>query len=175
MAEKVPNTTFTQKQCPKCGQVEPVTHGEVNDVHGFKLRCPHCDQFVGWGGKMKAIKDDNGSRNLSSQWTAKRLNADHCEMCLRSKQLIGKGERLEVHHVKPIEDGGEDLPQNIWVVCTSCHRLIHHQRKYLHEHLKTFAKAYEALQRFKENNPELYRRIHWHYPDDSDEFKENFG
>lgn len=167
MAEKIPNPIFTEKQCKRCGQlVEPVTHGEVNEVHGYKLHCPHCGLFVGWSGKTKQVKNDNGERKRSSMWTAKRLNFDFCQMCLREKSFLGKGERLEVHHIISIDEGGMDLPDNIWIVCTACHRLIHHQRIYLHEHQKKFMDAYNALQRFKHENPELYKQVHGKYPDE---------
>jgi 5-methylcytosine-specific restriction endonuclease McrA len=166
MAEKVPNEIFTSKQCKKCGLVEPVTYGEVSDVHGYKLHCPHCGMYVGWGGKTQAIKNGNGERVRSSQWTAKRLNADHCEMCQRRKDFLGKGERLEIHHVLEISQGGEDVPENIWILCTACHRIVHHQRTYLYEHQKKFMDSYEALQRFKEKYPDLYRRVRGKDPDD---------
>lgn len=169
MAEKEPNPIFTEKQCKRCGQlVEPITHGEINDVHGYKLHCPKCGLFVGWSGKRQAIKDEVGGRQRSSQWTAKRLNQDFCQMCMRNKDFLGKGERLEVHHVLPVNENGEDTPDNIWIVCTACHRLIHHQRIYLHEHQKQFQDAYHALQKFKHENPELYKRVHGRYPNEED-------
>lgn len=169
MAEKVPNEIFTSKQCRNCGLVEPVTYGEVNDVHGFKLHCPHCGSYVGWGGLTQAVKNGNGERVRSSQWTAKRLNAVHCEMCQRRKDFLGKGERLEVHHVIQIDQGGEDTPDNIWILCTACHRIVHHQRTYLYEHQKKFMDSYEALLRFKEQYPDLYRRVRGKDPDGGDE------
>lgn len=165
MPEKVPNENFTSKHCKNCGEVEPVTHGEINDVHGCKLRCPYCGLFVGWGGMTKAVINDNGDRQRSSNWTAKRLNYDYCQMCLRKKKYLGKGERLEVHHVIAIEENGADDPVNIWILCTACHRLVHFQRTYLHEHLKELNRSYEALQKVKRENPALYKRIHGHDPE----------
>ncbi|EHH3082068.1 HNH endonuclease [Vibrio vulnificus] len=33
--------------------------------------------------------------------------------------------RLEVHHIKPLKDGGEHLADNIVHICPKCHREIH--------------------------------------------------
>jgi 5-methylcytosine-specific restriction endonuclease McrA len=159
MAEKVPNEIFTPKQCRNCGLVEPVTHGEVNDVHGYKLRCPHCDSYVGWGGLTQPLVE-NGERKRSSQWTAKRLGMTYCQLCLRPTEYLGKGERLEMHHVRPVEDGGSDYPTNIWTVCTACHRLIHHQRRYLYEHMQEFLESYEAMKRVREQFPNIADQVH---------------
>ena len=163
--EKVPNEVFTPKNCKHCGiQVEPVTFGEINDMHGYKLRCPHCKRVVGWGGKRQVVKTENGERTRSSQWSAKRLNKDFCEMCQRPKDFLGHGERLEVHHVTEIDQGGEDVPENIWVLCTPCHRLVHHQRTYLHQHVRNAMEAYNAMIRFQDQYPELYKRVRGFYP-----------
>jgi 5-methylcytosine-specific restriction endonuclease McrA len=164
MATKVPNQNFTSKQCKNCGEVEPVTRGEINDVHGYKLRCPHCGLFVGWGGMTKEVKNKDG-RQRSSNWTAKRLNYDYCQICRRHKDHLGHGERLEVHHVMSVENGGEDTPENIWVLCTACHRTVHYQQTYLHRHMEKYLSAFEALEKFKHDNPELYKRVRGKYPE----------
>jgi 5-methylcytosine-specific restriction endonuclease McrA len=57
-------------------------------------------------------------------------------MCLRHVDRLGSHGALQVHHVVEIQNGGEDTKENIWVVCTSCHKLIHHQRTYLNNHFK---------------------------------------
>lgn len=164
--EKIPNDVFTNKWCKKCGiKVKPVT-GKISSTHGYELRCSYCDTFVGWGGKKQAVKNENGDRQRSSQWTAKRLNKDYCEMCQRPKHLLGHGERLEVHHVVEVEQGGEDVPENIWVLCTPCHRLVHHQRTYLHQHVRNAMEAYDAMIRFQGQYPELYKRVRGFYPGD---------
>lgn len=47
------------KNCPKCGEwIKPITYGMSNEMHGYKLHCPGCEQFIGWGGKVnKAFHD----------------------------------------------------------------------------------------------------------------------
>ena len=141
MALKEPNTVFVPLPCKQCGKkVEPVHHGEINPTHGYKLFCPDCNTFIGWGGKSQPIKNGNGERERSSQWTAKRLGFDACQICLRNKNHLGAG-RLEVHHVIPIEEDGQDTPDNIHILCTSCHREVHHRRTYLNDHLMAYYEA----------------------------------
>ena len=141
MSEKLPNTVFVPLPCKQCDKkVEPVSNGDVNPTHGYKLFCPECNTFIGWGGKAHPVKNGNGERERSSQWSAKRLGFNYCQTCLRKKEHLGIG-RLEVHHVTPIEDDGKDLPGNIQILCTSCHREVHHRRTYLNDHLKPYYKA----------------------------------
>ena len=60
--EKEPNTTFVDMNCRNCGEkVKPVTDGSINETHGYKLFCPKCKNFVGWGGKRKVLIDRNAA------------------------------------------------------------------------------------------------------------------
>jgi len=169
MEEEIKNTVlfnkvFTEKQCRKCGKkVEPVTKNITNKMHGFKLFCPFCDSVVGWGGLNKSIIK-NGQREKSSRWNAHRLNIYECQICRRKKEHLGERETLEVHHVLPVQHGGEDVPGNIWVVCTSCHKLIHHQQTYHNDHLYHKNVIWESHRKFKIENPDLYYSIHKKYP-----------
>ena len=141
------NTTFVDRECKKCGHKgQPIDTRIVNDVHGHKLICAHCGTFLAWGGRAKPIKED-GERVLSTQWTAKRLGIEECQLCNRSKDFVEAcGEKLEAHHLRSIKDGGEDLPYNILVVCTPCHRIIHHNQTY-YNHMRVF---YDAWSRWRE-------------------------
>jgi len=140
------NTDFREIECSQCGyKGKPIRTGKVNELHGYALRCPECKKFWGWGGRKKNLKDESGNRVLSSIWTPKRLGIDFCHFCLRKNAHLGDCEQLEVHHVIPVSDGGEDIPSNIWVVCTPCHKEIHHRRVYMNDHLSKFFRAYESL------------------------------
>lgn len=137
------NTTFVERECKKCGHVsQPIDTGVINEVHGHKLICAHCGCFVAWGGKEKTIKKADGERAFSTQWTPKRLGVEECQLCRREKGFIEAcGEKLESHHLRSIKDGGEDKPFNILVVCTPCHRIIHHNQTY-HGHMHAFYEAW---------------------------------
>jgi len=50
--EKVFRTRFDKRECPKCKEtIIPITNGHSCEMHGYKLNCPICHAFVGWGGK----------------------------------------------------------------------------------------------------------------------------
>lgn len=139
------NTTFVERECKKCGHIgQPMDSGEVNEIHGHKLLCPHCGSFVAWGGREKPIKSTDGERAFSTQWTPKRLGVEECQLCRREKSFVESGgEKLESHHLRSIKDGGEDKPYNILIVCTPCHRVIHHNQTY-YGHMRAFYEAWAA-------------------------------
>jgi 5-methylcytosine-specific restriction endonuclease McrA len=141
--------------------------GKANDMHGYALECPECGRFARWSGKQKPVKA-NGKRTLSTNWPVSRLGIHYCQLCNRNRKQLGKGEALEAHHVIEIESGGKDTPDNIWVVCTACHKHIHHVRTYYHEHLKGFFAAKEAYERFKRLYPGEYQRLKKSFEKDED-------
>ena len=145
------NTEFRSMTCKKCGLVaKPYTNGQAHEVHGYKLFCAACNTWIGWSGKTKALKNERGERQISSQWTAKRLQIETCQCCLRSLEKLGDNENLEIHHVVPVKYGGADTLDNIWVLCTTCHKEVHHRRVYFNGHMEKFFKAYLAVQRMNE-------------------------
>lgn len=147
----VGNTEFREFTCPTCGTVaKPHANGQSHPVHGYKLYCPSCNRWLGWGGKSKNLIDQNGERKFSSQWSAKRLQATYCQCCLRQRERLGEKEVLEIHHVIPIKDGGTDALENIWVLCTTCHKEVHHRRVFFNGHMEKFFKAYQAFQQLKD-------------------------
>ena len=68
-------------------------------------------------------------------WTHAVMEINHCELCGRPIGELGKNEKLEAHHKQPIEHGGEDVRDNILILCTPCHRMAHFLRTYLNDHL----------------------------------------
>ena len=51
-----------------------------------------------------------------------------CECCGRAAPFLTSGgvPFLEVHHVKPLAEGGPDTVDNAVAVCPNCHRACHH-------------------------------------------------
>ena len=53
-----------------------------------------------------------------------------CELCLRDKNTLKKLNLFfEIHHVIPVKDEGEDTTENLRLVCSQCHSLIHRHRE----------------------------------------------
>lgn len=116
--------------CPQCGDggphsVEVLTTG----VHYAKASCGRCRRFL----KFLPKPDDDPTKykrqkahlNLVDQYSN-----GYCEMCLRQKGELPKGETLEAQHVIEYQDGGSEKRENIWILCTSCHRMVHWLRTY---------------------------------------------
>lgn len=47
---------------------------------------------------------------------------NQCETC-------GSTETLVIHHIKPVSEGGSNENENLKVLCSNCHNLIHHPHK----------------------------------------------
>ena len=45
----------------------------------------------------------------------------------------GSRENLHVHHIIPVREGGKREQRNLVVLCSSCHKVVEHQQKILHE------------------------------------------
>jgi hypothetical protein len=130
------------KPCKICGTDTMHTFKERPDtVHGGELRCSICGTFWGW---LK--KEKNEGKRPPNKYSPKDLGIDYCQMCLRSRARLGTHEILLPHHIIEINgpDKGEDIPENIWVVCSACHVLIHYVRTYLHNHFKSLWDAAEG-------------------------------
>ncbi len=60
---------------------------------------------------------------------AKRLAAGKCQDCSQSAPFINKLTKepfLEVHHIIPLSEGGEDSIDNVVALCPNCHRKRHY-------------------------------------------------
>lgn len=120
--------------CNNCqSDKDPLEIPRPDTPHEAKYECPVCGNFLGWKKKEK-----NKDKRPKNKYLPKDLGIDYCQLCLRMRGRLGLNETLISHHIVEIKDGGEDIPENIWVVCTHCHALIGHIRKYLNENLKLF-------------------------------------
>jgi len=107
---------------------------------GGEWRCHDCGRHHSW-----AKKEKNEGKREKNKHTPESLEIDFCQMCGRKRNRLVTNETLEVHHVHEIAKGGPDTPENIWVLCTSCHSLVHHQRTYLNYHHAALWERYEKI------------------------------
>lgn len=65
-----------------------------------------------------------------------------CSICYRSStQILEKtGLKLEIHHIKEVQHGGDNTPENLLCVCCDCHKLLHSIRYITHRNLTTWQK-----------------------------------
>lgn len=120
-----------KRYCNSCCREVPTIEKKLESGPHYSFHtCVVCGKHLGFG-----KKPENGNKRPKNKYTAEDIGLSYCQICLRPKTRLGSRGVLEVHHVIEIQDGGEDTPTNLMATCTSCHRLIHHQRKYLNRHL----------------------------------------
>ena len=125
--------------------------------HNAEIRCRRCDAFVSW-----KPKDKNIGKRPKNKITPEDMGIDYCQLCLRKKNRLGTNETLDTHHVIEISICGKDEKENIWVVCTHCHALVHHTRRYLLEHFSDLWEQYEefkSMVREQQLAPEVYEEV----------------
>lgn len=114
--------------CSRCGS-ECLEEKTPDGPHYAKWVCVDCGCFNGW-----IPKPDGDSTKYRREAKHRRLVRTHsrgfCEMCLTEVSNLPGKQTLEGHHVIPYRDGGSDHRENVWIVCTSCHRLIEWTRRY---------------------------------------------
>jgi hypothetical protein len=59
-----------------------------------------------------------------------RRAAGKCEYCAKDAPFVDQSgvPFLEVHHINPLANGGEDMVENTAAICPNCHRECHHGR-----------------------------------------------
>lgn len=117
-----------RRMCPVCGRTAwPAPEPRARHEQGRRFFCPFCGHCYGWQGPAMKIRNPDGTRRNSTQWTADRMGIDRCQICGRKADETRQG-YLSSHHLAPIAEGGEDVPSNIIVLCWDCHKAIHDKK-----------------------------------------------
>ena len=113
--------------CVKCGSAD-FTETAFSEIHGHYYQCKSCG-YKGWGGRKK-----NETQILKRPPcpTPRDLAIDRCQNFLRPVALLYFSEVLETHHIDDNPQNNDRL--NLFVLCTKCHKLTHHDRLYLYYH-----------------------------------------
>ena len=140
--------TADKYYCSRCGDNQETFVTLLPEgKHYAKRNCCRCGGYIAF-----VKKPENEKKRSKNKFTASDMGIDFCQLCLRQITRLGDRGVLEVHHVEEIHNGGEDTKDNAWVVCSSCHRLIHHQRTYLNEHTKNMVSEKDILAMADEHN-----------------------
>ena len=114
--------------CPKCGKrFEAIFDIGPFGPHWAKCTCINC-RAVWFPPKLDR---DKSKRPAKQAKLVKRYSRGFCELCLIPAAKIPRCESLTAHHVDEFHAGGDESRENIWIVCTRCEKLIHHQRTYI--------------------------------------------
>jgi 5-methylcytosine-specific restriction endonuclease McrA len=117
-------------ECPSCKVVfdEPLFILTPELKHYAKNECPHCGRNLGWVKKPENV----GKRTRTSKYTIESLGKDCCELCRRTKPMLGRNQTLEIHHKDC--NAENDVPENLLVLCTPCHKQTHFNKTYFFDH-----------------------------------------
>ena len=104
--------------------------------HYAREDCSACGKMIRW--VPKPTPDHHSPKRKNTNLLKLFPGVNRCSLCLRSKNQLPGRNTLEVHHINEVKDGGEDSPENLWVVCSRCHKMIHQRRRdfadyHLHE------------------------------------------
>lgn len=132
-------------KCSRCGDGGPhLTELRTTGVHYANGWCRKCNNHFF---PPKPDSDPTKYKRPKPHTDlVTKFSRGFCELCLRKQAQLPKGQTLEAQHVIEFSDGGEPNRENIWIVCTACHRHIHWTRTY-HGPREQIAQRIEAIER----------------------------
>ena len=132
------------KVCIKCGT--NITW------RGSKAKyCKKCARQNVSESQLKLIKEHN-ARSLKYKNKILYLYDRKCAICKWSLGGVGNkpSNGLEIHHVRPVTQGGEDNIENLILLCPNCHKMAHtayYNEKFLKGFIKTELTIEEEIER----------------------------
>src|SRR3972149_206543 len=121
-------TTQMQKSnCSYCGFGQTRLEILESGIHYAKEVCAKCGAYIKFVGKPDNLKPH---RHKSHTELVEQYSKGFCEICGILHNSVPNNEALEAHHVIEYQDGGPKERENIEIVCTACHKLIHWLRTY---------------------------------------------
>ncbi len=115
--------------CRHCGaRWEPTITRMESGPHWAKETCTACRRFLRWLPKPDREKTKREAKHVD---LVRKHGRGFCELCLIRESHLPQPQTLEAHHVIEYANGGDADRENILIVCTACHALIHWRRTYL--------------------------------------------
>ncbi len=118
------------RRCPHCAtDTEQEVRVRESGKHYADAICCDCGKHAGFPPKPDS-DPTKYKRPSAHKDLVRKYSKGFCEMCLCKANDLPKGQTLEAQHVQEFQDGGSERRENIWIICTGCHRLIHWVRTY---------------------------------------------
>jgi len=120
---------------PGCGKNLKIKQ-TPDSPHEAKVTCEKCG-FRGWKAKEK-----NEGKRRTSKLSPRKVFQYHnqeekrCFFCRRKKSELGLNQTFTVDHIHELNRGGQDEIENTQVLCSACHKLKNHQRRYHNWHIR---------------------------------------
>lgn len=121
-------------ECPHCkGKAfnrMVLDHGP----HYGRIDCNMCGRWLAWIAKPDSEK--KARRENSHRELVKKYSRGYCEICGILELHLPRNEALEAHHVEEYRARGRPERENLWILCTRHHRLVHHERTHTRHFLE---------------------------------------
>ena len=130
------------RRCQNCQEMVTPLPAELcqSGPHYQVQRCPMCEYHMGFLPKPET--DATKYRRPSAhRELVEKFGHGFCEMCELKVEELPKGDSLQGHHVREFAEEGEATRENIWILCTACHRLVSYQRRYRRDAIRDTRKA----------------------------------
>jgi len=104
----------------ECGE-STFQFGYISGNNSLNAYCDHC-----WKKYPKSLSKHRkaprrNSKHLYFRQDQRDKDRHFCEICFHDKDL-------EVHHIVEVKEGGDDEPDNLQLLCKSCHTIVHRIR-----------------------------------------------
>ena len=107
-----------QNQCPWCG-------GEVNNKRR-RFCCNQCREKFNLATVWQRKRDAYSLRILyRDKFTCQDCGEENCVINEHGMKIPADNGNLQVHHIKPVSQGGGDEPANLITLCKKCHLKRH--------------------------------------------------
>lgn len=123
--------------CSYCGNPTLQFKETPETIHYGRIDCTNCGRWIKWVMNPKF----KGQRRQTSKYDIKEIMDFHkyarepfCFFCLRTQKQLGEHETLTRDHIQELDKGGQDILQNLQILCFACHKLKNWSRLYLNWH-----------------------------------------
>lgn len=124
--------------CKNCNkEVRPTIRVILSGRTGTLFQCPSCGLTLTakFSDSIKKRHSRNHKVNIRKKIGRLRphdLGIYNCEFCNRNEREILTLDKhyLEIHHITERNMGGTDTSDNVIVLCTNCHKLVHYIKGY---------------------------------------------
>jgi hypothetical protein len=107
-----------------------ITEQNKEETKSLKLEIPQLLQKAASGDEKpqkRPVISNQYQRNPHVVALAKKIAEGYCQLCEMEAPFVDKDGNpfLEVHHIKPLAEGGADTIKNAVALCPNCHRKMH--------------------------------------------------
>lgn len=118
-----------------------------------------------WYSKVYKPHDHSGDFYSSPEWLKLRRECFYRDLyrCIRCDKRF-KVEHLTAHHIRPRNEGGDDILENLTTLCDSCHDFVEVEgHKTLADIIGSYDKPLPESEPEPKNEPQdQYKRPEWH-------------